>query len=82
MNSEIDARHVLPALRIPTLILHRVGDTRGSRSTRVDSHDGIVREQLARFRGREIKSLGDGFLATFDGPARGVRCATAISDLV
>jgi class 3 adenylate cyclase len=161
MNSEIDARHVLPAIRIPTLILHRVGDARvtidagrylaanvagakmvelpginhnpfmerdivdrlaeeieefltGSRSeaeidrvlatvmftdivdsTRrasemgdrrwrslIDNHDGIVREQLARFRGREIKSLGDGFLATFDGPARAVRCATAISDLV
>jgi class 3 adenylate cyclase len=48
----------------------------------IDNHDGIVREQLARFRGREIKSLGDGFLATFDGPARAVRCATAISDLV
>jgi class 3 adenylate cyclase len=161
MNSEIDARQVLPAIRIPALILHRVGDARvtidagrylaanvacakmvelpginhfpfmerdivdrlvgeieefltGSRSeaeidrvlatvmftdivdsTRrasemgdrrwrslIDNHDDIVREQLARFRGREIKSLGDGFLATFDGPARAVRCATAISDLV
>jgi class 3 adenylate cyclase len=39
----------------------------------VDSHDRMVREQLARFRGREIKTLGDGFLATFDGPARAVR---------
>jgi class 3 adenylate cyclase len=41
-------------------------------------HDRIVRTNLARFRGREIKSLGDGFLATFDGPARGVRCAQGI----
>jgi class 3 adenylate cyclase len=42
-------------------------------------HDRIVRANLARFRGREIKTMGDGFLATFDGPARGVRCAEAIA---
>jgi pimeloyl-ACP methyl ester carboxylesterase len=42
-------------------------------------HDRQARGQLARFRGREIKSLGDGFLAVFDGPARAVRCAEAIS---
>jgi class 3 adenylate cyclase len=42
-------------------------------------HDQIVRASLARFRGREIKTMGDGFLATFDGPARGVRCAEAIA---
>ena len=41
-------------------------------------HDRILRAQLARFRGREIRTMGDGFLATFDGPARGVRCAQAI----
>jgi class 3 adenylate cyclase len=41
-------------------------------------HDKLVREHLARFRGREIKTTGDGFLATFDGPARGVECAQAI----
>jgi class 3 adenylate cyclase len=157
MNSEIDARHVLPMVHAPTLVLHRSGDTRvpieagrylashvsgatmvtlpgvnhlfiyepeiidrlageaeefltGSRreieadrvlatvmftdivdSTKraaelgdrrwralVDRHDGMVREQLARFRGQEIKNLGDGFLATFDGPARAVRCAGSI----
>jgi class 3 adenylate cyclase len=44
----------------------------------LDSHHAIVREQLARFRGREIDTAGDGFLATFDGPARGIRCAGAI----
>ena len=38
----------------------------------------LVREQLVRFRGREIDTAGDGFLAAFDGPARGVRCAGAI----
>jgi class 3 adenylate cyclase len=161
MNSEIDARHVLPAIRTPTLILHRVGDARctidagryladhipggqlvelpgtshipfaeagmvariadeieefltGSRhevepdrvlatvlftdivdSTRraaelgdrgwrtlLDRHDQAVREQFARFRGHEVKNLGDGFLATFDGPARAVRCAAAIGQSV
>lgn len=45
-------------------------------------HDAIVRSHIARFRGREIKTLGDGFLATFDGPARGVRCAEAIAAAV
>jgi class 3 adenylate cyclase len=43
-----------------------------------ERHDAAVRSNLARFRGREIKTMGDGFLATFDGPARGVRCAEAI----
>jgi class 3 adenylate cyclase len=42
-------------------------------------HDQLVRSSIARFRGREIKTMGDGFLATFDGPARGVRCAEAIA---
>jgi class 3 adenylate cyclase len=45
-------------------------------------HDQIVRSLIARYRGREIKTMGDGFLATFDGPARGVRCATAIATAV
>ena len=44
----------------------------------VASHDAIVRATLARFRGTEVKTLGDGFLATFDGPARAIRCAVAI----
>ena len=41
-------------------------------------HDALVRRQLDRFRGKEIKTMGDGFLATFDGPARGIRCAQAV----
>jgi class 3 adenylate cyclase len=44
------------------------------------SHHAIVRRELERFRGREVKTVGDGFLATFDGPARAVRCAAAIRD--
>jgi pimeloyl-ACP methyl ester carboxylesterase/class 3 adenylate cyclase len=154
---EIDVRDILPTIRVPTLILHRVGDLiapvqggrlmaekipdarmvefegddhvpftgdfspvvdemeeflTGARQARpldrilatvmftdiVDStrqaadagdrgwreliqrHDELTRRQLERFRGREIKTLGDGFLATFDGPARGIECAAAIRD--
>ena len=44
----------------------------------LDDHHAMIRHNLARFRGQEIKTTGDGFLATFDGPARGVRCACAI----
>jgi pimeloyl-ACP methyl ester carboxylesterase len=161
MNAEIDARHILPTIRVPTLVLHRIGDSAipveagrylganipgakyvelpgdnhlplfepeivdrivgeveefltGSRSETeidrvlatvmftdivestkraaelgdrqwralLDRHDDIVRQQLTRFRGHEVKNLGDGFLATFDGPARAVRCASAIAETV
>lgn len=159
MNREIDVRHVLSAIRVPTLVLHRTGDLTvtvdnghylagkisgakyvelpgddhlifagdggrvanateefltGSRSepdidrvlatvmftdivdstkravalgdrqwrTLLDRHDDTVRQQLQRFRGNEVKNLGDGFLATFDGPARAVRCAAAISESI
>jgi pimeloyl-ACP methyl ester carboxylesterase len=44
------------------------------------AHDRLVRDQLSRFGGREVKALGDGFLATFDGAARAIRCACAIRD--
>lgn len=157
MNSEIDVRHVLPAIRMPTLVLHRTGDKRvridggrelaagiagakfvelngedhllwagdvdrivdemeefltgfrsgvepdrvlatvmftdivdstkraaelGDRAWRslLDRHDRLVRSEIVRHRGREVKTLGDGFMATFDGPARAVRCAKAIVD--
>ena len=159
MNGEIDVRHVLPAIRVPTLILHSVNDRTvdvgasrymaarisgakyvelhgpdhvpylsdakvildemeefltGTRPVSepdrvlatvlftvivgatekaaslgdrrwhdlLDSHHACVRRELARFRGREIDTAGDGFLATFDGPARAVRCACAISDAI
>jgi class 3 adenylate cyclase len=159
MNNEIDIRHVLSAIRVPTLVLHRTGDLRvnveagrylgsnipgaryielpgadhvpwvgevdqladeieefltgsradvepdrvlatvlftdivdstkravelGDRRWRIllEQHDGIVRQELGRYRGREIKTLGDGFLATFDGPARAVRCALSIAGAV
>jgi class 3 adenylate cyclase len=47
----------------------------------LDRHDAAVRRQLERFGGREVKTIGDGFLATFDGPARAVTCAQAIRDV-
>jgi len=46
----------------------------------LDNHHATIRRNLARFRGHEVKTTGDGILATFDGPARGVRCACAIAD--
>jgi len=46
----------------------------------LDLHDRTVRREIERFRGREIKTLGDGFLAAFDGPGRAVRCARAITE--
>lgn len=158
MNQTIDARHVLAAVRVPTLVLHRrddpavnvehgrylarhipsakyveldgadhgwtvdgeqiigeieefvtgarqpseidrvlatvlftdiVGSTtqavqRGDRQWRetLEAHHTIVREELRRFRGREIDTAGDGFLAAFDGPARAIRAATAIGGRV
>ena len=48
----------------------------------LESHNQLVRTELNRFRGKEIKNTGDGFLATFDGPSRAVRCAEAIRDSV
>jgi pimeloyl-ACP methyl ester carboxylesterase len=46
----------------------------------LESMAGSVGRELTRFRGRAVKTMGDGFLATFDGPARGIRCAAAIRD--
>lgn len=163
MNSEIDVRHTLPAIRVPTVVIHRVDDEdtlidegrylaakipgaelvelpgvdhgwwvdspqivreverfvrsihdRGEwdtvESERVlattlftdiagstaklaelgdrlwrellEQHHAIVRRQLVRFSGREIDTAGDGFFAAFDGPARAIRCASAISERV
>jgi class 3 adenylate cyclase len=155
MNMEIDVRHILPAIDVPTLILHRTGDRltpvdqarylaksiRGAKlvelpgedhtpyagdadalldeieefltgirhgpepdrmlatvlftdivgSTKraaelgdhdwremLEEHHTIVRRQLARFRGVEVDTAGDGFLATFDGPGRAIHCAASI----
>jgi len=57
-----------------------MGDRRWSEL--LATHDSLTRAELERFRGREIGTTGDGFLATFDGPGRAVRCACAIRDAV
>ena len=44
----------------------------------LEGHQRVVRDALPSFNGREVKSIGDGFLATFDGPGRAIRCARAI----
>jgi class 3 adenylate cyclase/pimeloyl-ACP methyl ester carboxylesterase len=46
----------------------------------LDAHDRTVRDHLRRFRGKEINTTGDGFLASFDGPARAIRCALAMAE--
>jgi pimeloyl-ACP methyl ester carboxylesterase len=154
MNSQVDVRAVLPAIRVPTLVLHRRGDRdsrpeegryiagriKGARFVELEGedhvpwidsdqvvdeieefltgvrhgpepdrglatmlftdivgstvratelgdrrwrdllerHHDLVRRELERFQGREIDTAGDGFLATFEGPARAIRCARAI----
>jgi class 3 adenylate cyclase/pimeloyl-ACP methyl ester carboxylesterase len=156
MAGEVDVRAVLPTIQVPTLVLHRAGDTfvdirhsryladhiPGARYVEVPGDEALsfgdeagvldeieefltgarpagdaerilstvmfadivdstqraaemgdrrwrdlletievaVVRELNRFRGRAVKQMGDGFLATFDGPARGIRCATSIRD--
>jgi class 3 adenylate cyclase len=60
--------------------LRRLGDA--AWRDLLDAHNQRTREELNRFRGREIQTTGDGFLALFDGPARAVRCAQAIASSV
>jgi len=63
-----------------TMVASRLGD-RGWREV-LERHHSTVRSLLARYRGSEVDTAGDGFFATFDGPARAVRCAEAIIDAV
>ena len=58
----------------------RLGD--GRWRDLLDAYYGLVRRELSRFRGREIDTAGDGLFATFDGPARAIRCACAIGEAV
>jgi class 3 adenylate cyclase/pimeloyl-ACP methyl ester carboxylesterase len=84
-QAEVDDDRVLATV----LFTDIVGSTRraaelGDRDWRalLDAHDAVVRAQLDRFRGREVNASGDGFLATFDGPQRAIRCAMAIRGAV
>ena len=63
-----------------TAIAADLGDARWRELLR--EHHARVRRELARFRGRELDTAGDGFFATFDGPARAIRCACAVRDAV
>jgi class 3 adenylate cyclase len=80
----------VPDRLLLTVLFTDIGDSTklatelGDRAWRdlLESHHAAVRRQLERFRGREVDTAGDGFFATFDGPARGIRCAQAIVDAV
>jgi class 3 adenylate cyclase len=82
-RSEPDPERVLATV-VMTDIVDSTGraNVLGDRAWRqlLQRHDDVTRRELERFRGREVKQTGDGFLATFDGPARAVRCAAAIRD--
>jgi class 3 adenylate cyclase len=78
-RAEVD--RVLTTLLFTDIVAStRLAAERGERQWRdlLDTHDAFVRRQLQRFRGQEVKATGDGFLASFDGPARALRCAAAI----
>ena len=62
-----------------TRLATQLGDRRWHRT--LEQHNEVVRANLARFRGREVKTTGDGFLATFDGPARAIRAAAIRAEL-
>jgi len=85
------ARHARGTDRVLATVLFTdiVGSTEhlaesGDRKWRdlLDAHDRIIRRQLERFRGREVGTRGDGFVATFDGPGRAIECGCAMRDAV
>jgi len=78
-----DPNRVLATIMITDIVrsTEQAGELGDRRWTGLlDEHDRICRREVERHRGRVVKTTGDGVLATFDGPARGVRCATAIRD--
>jgi class 3 adenylate cyclase/pimeloyl-ACP methyl ester carboxylesterase len=83
------ARHAPAADRVLATVMFTdiVGSTEraaqlGDRRWRelLEGHEAVVRRELVRHRGNEVKTTGDGFLATFDGPARGIQCARSIAE--
>ena len=83
------ARAAAPTEReLATVMFTDIVDSTGHASRAGDAHwleiraahDAVVRRQLRAFRGREVERTGDGFLATFDGPARAVHCAARVRD--
>ncbi len=80
-RAEVEPDRVLATVLFTDIVdSTRVASDLGDRRWRevLERHQRAVREALDRFGGSEVKSTGDGFLATFDGPARAIRCATAI----
>jgi pimeloyl-ACP methyl ester carboxylesterase len=80
-RTEVEPDRVLATLMFTDLVgstarAAQAGDARWRET--LAAHHADVRNALARFRGREVKTMGDGFLAVFDGPARAVRCGEAI----
>lgn len=63
----------------PRVIVSSGGPTGHGARELLDHHDRIAATQVGRFGGRVVKTTGDGLMATFDGPARGIRCADAIT---
>jgi class 3 adenylate cyclase len=81
----VDEDRILAAVLFTDIVdsTRRAADA-GDRRWRelLDTHDEISVSEVERFRGRRVKTTGDGMLALFDGPARGVRCAEAVRDAV
>ncbi len=81
---EVDDRVLATVLFIDvvnsTQALSALGDS--AWKTRLEGYYRVVRHELARYRGRETSTAGDGFMASFDGPGRGIRCALAIVSAV
>jgi class 3 adenylate cyclase/pimeloyl-ACP methyl ester carboxylesterase len=82
-DTQVDDDRMLATVMFTDIVEStKIAAERGDRRWRelLDAHDAVVRSQLGRFRGREVKTVGDGFLATFDGPQRAIRCAMAIRE--
>lgn len=82
-RSSFDADRLLATVLFTDIVdSTRLASESGDRSWSglLDQHDALVQRQLERFRGRAVKSTGDGVMATFDGPVRAMRCACAIRD--
>jgi pimeloyl-ACP methyl ester carboxylesterase len=81
-RERVGAERVLATILFTDIVAStRLAAELGDRRWRdvLDDHDEMVRRQLARFRGKEIKSTGDGFVAIFDGPARAIHCTRDIA---
>lgn len=80
----VDDRMLATVLVVDVVDSTRALNALGDRAwkTRLEDYYRIVRKELARYRGRETNTAGDGFLASFDGPSRAIRCAVSIASAV